>query len=82
MTTLNAEASSAALEAGATAATDVTGFGLLGHAHELCEASGCAAEVDAAAVPAIEGALEIAGDERAFPREQAERGSCRDVHGF
>ena len=65
MTTLNAEASRAALEAGATAATDVTGFGLLGHAHELCEASGCAAEVDAAAVPAIEGALELAGDERA-----------------
>ena len=50
--------------AGASAATDVTGFGLLGHLHELCLASGVAAEVSAAAVPAIDGALELlTGDE-------------------
>jgi selenide, water dikinase len=65
MTTLNSEASMAALTAGATAATDVTGFGLLGHLHELALASGVAAEIDAEAVPTIEGALELAGDERA-----------------
>jgi selenide,water dikinase len=42
----------------------VTGFGLLGHAHELAEASGVAAEIDAAAVPAIAGVLELlAGDD-------------------
>ena len=35
--------------------TDVTGFGLLGHLHELAAASGLAAEIDAAAVPAIDG---------------------------
>jgi selenide,water dikinase len=39
--------------------TDVTGFGLLGHLHELCLASGVAAEVSATAVPAIDGVLEL-----------------------
>ncbi|UJA19295.1 selenide, water dikinase SelD [Thermoleophilia bacterium SCSIO 60948] len=60
MTTLNADASRAAMEAGARAATDVTGFGLLGHVHELAEASGLAARIDSEAVPAIDGALELA----------------------
>ena len=59
MTTLNADASAAALAAGASAATDVTGFGLLGHLHELALGSEVAAEVDAAAVPAIDGVLEL-----------------------
>ena len=39
--------------------TDVTGFGLLGHLHELALASGVAARVEAGAVPVIEGALEL-----------------------
>jgi len=55
MTALNDAASGAALEAGAHAATDVTGFGLLGHLHHLCRESGVAAEVDAEAVPALDG---------------------------
>ncbi len=55
MTTLNADAARAARAAGAHALTDVTGFGLLGHLHELTGASGVGAELDAAAVPAIEG---------------------------
>jgi selenide,water dikinase len=59
MTTLNAHAAAQARAAGAHALTDVTGFGLLGHTHELAAASGLAAEIDAAAVPAIEGALEL-----------------------
>jgi selenide,water dikinase len=63
MTELNREASREALAAEASAMTDVTGFGLLGHLHELCEASAVSAEVDAAAVPAIDGALELAEDE-------------------
>ena len=41
--------------AACSAATDVTGFGLLGHLHKLLLASGCAATVDAAAVPVIAG---------------------------
>jgi selenide,water dikinase len=59
MTTLNRDASRAALAAGVHALTDVTGFGLLGHLHELALASGCAAEVEAAAVPAIDGVLPL-----------------------
>jgi selenide,water dikinase len=59
MTTLNREASERALAAEASAMTDVTGFGLLGHLHELTLASGLAAEIEAAAVPAIAGVLEL-----------------------
>jgi selenide, water dikinase len=59
MTTLNRDASEAALAADTSAATDVTGFGLLGHLHELTLASGVAAEVDAGSVPAIEGVLDL-----------------------
>jgi selenide,water dikinase len=65
MASLNADASAAALAAGAHAATDVTGFGLLGHLHSLCLASGVAAEVDAAALPAIDGALDLLADDSA-----------------
>jgi selenide, water dikinase len=55
MTALNRDASRAALAAGVVAATDVTGFGLLGHLHKLCRASGVTAVVDSAAVPYLEG---------------------------
>jgi selenide,water dikinase len=66
MTTLNARAAEQARAAGAHALTDVTGFGLLGHTHELGFASGCAADIDAAAVPAIDGVLDLLRDERAL----------------
>ena len=65
MTTLNADAAAAARAAGAHALTDVTGFGLLGHLHELTRASGVAAELEAGAVPAIDGALDLLADEAA-----------------
>ncbi|HWD01336.1 MAG TPA: selenide, water dikinase SelD [Amycolatopsis sp.] len=58
MTTLNAEAARAALAAGATCATDVTGFGLLGHLHKLARASHVTARLDPAAVPYLDGARE------------------------
>jgi selenide,water dikinase len=62
MTTLNADGARAALAAGVHGMTDVTGFGLLGHLHELAVASGVAASVDAAAVPAIDGVVELLSD--------------------
>lgn len=58
MTTLNAAAAQAALGAGVECATDVTGFGLLGHLHKLARASGVTAVLDAKAVPYIDGARE------------------------
>jgi selenide, water dikinase len=60
MTTLNAAASRAALAAGVSCATDVTGFGLLGHAFKLARASGVTVVIDHRAVPVIEGAREAA----------------------
>lgn len=62
MTTLNREASQAALAAGAKAATDVTGFGLLGHLHKMVRASGVGAVLDRATVPLIDGAAEALRD--------------------
>ncbi|GAT08406.1 selenide, water dikinase [Mycolicibacterium novocastrense] len=56
MTTLNADAARAAVDAGAECATDITGFGLLGHLHKLARASGVTAVIDSAAVPYIDGA--------------------------
>jgi selenide,water dikinase len=56
MTTLNADAAAAALQAGVECATDVTGFGLLGHLHKLARASGVTAVIDATAVPYLVGA--------------------------
>jgi len=54
MTTLNRDASRAALHAGVVCATDVTGFGLLGHLYKLVRASGVSAVIDSAAVPYLE----------------------------
>jgi len=59
MTTLNRDAAAQALESDLSAMTDVTGFGLLGHLHELTKASGVAAELSAGAVPAIDGVLDL-----------------------
>jgi selenide, water dikinase len=60
MTALNAPAAEAMVEAGVDAATDVTGYGLLGHLHEMVAASGVAAEIDAGAVPVLDGAVDLA----------------------
>ena len=55
MTELNRDAAQAAVAAGVSAATDVTGFGLLGHLFKMCRASGVGAVIDAAAVPRLGG---------------------------
>jgi selenide,water dikinase len=61
MTTLNAGAARAMLATGVHAATDVTGFGLLGHLHNMLAASGVAARLAAAAVPLLPRAAELVG---------------------
>jgi len=60
MTTLNKSAKDAALVAGANAATDVTGFGLLGHLRHLLLGAGAAAQVRAASVPVLSFVSELA----------------------
>jgi selenide,water dikinase len=60
MTTLNRDAAEALQDANPHAVTDITGFGLAGHAAEMAEASGCAIELDLEALPAMPGALEAA----------------------
>jgi selenide,water dikinase len=87
MTTLNAAAARAMRAARAEAATDVTGFGLLGHLERMLEVSGVAARLDAAAVPLLPGVLELAeggvvpgGTKRnlAFARPHLEAGSLTE----
>lgn len=63
MTTLNRGAAEAMLRAQAHAATDITGFGLLGHLREMARASRLAARVRAAAVPLLPSALELASQD-------------------
>jgi selenide,water dikinase len=56
MTELNRSASEQAVDAGVRAATDVTGFGLLGHLYKLCRASGVGAVIERDAVPVLDAA--------------------------
>lgn len=60
MKTLNAGASRAATRCGLTGATDITGFGLMGHLYEMACAGGLQARLDASALPALPGALDYA----------------------
>lgn len=60
MTTPNDAAAEAMVEVGAEAATDVTGFGLLGHLQRMLAASGVGARIDASAVPVLPGVLDLA----------------------
>lgn len=61
MCTLNATASRAALAVGARCATDVTGFGLLGHASHIARGSRVTLRIRTAAVPVLPGARETLG---------------------
>jgi selenide,water dikinase len=58
MATLNREAAESLHTVGPHAVTDVTGFGLAGHAAEMAEASGVSIEIDLGALPLLPGALE------------------------
>jgi selenide,water dikinase len=59
MATLNRSAARVMTEAGVRAATDVTGFGLLGHLAEIADGSGIGIEVDVDAVPVLPGGWEL-----------------------
>jgi selenide, water dikinase len=60
MTSLNGEAADVLRPFEPNAVTDVTGFGLFGHAHETAERSGVRIRIDASSMPALTGALEVA----------------------
>jgi selenide,water dikinase len=61
MTRLNRDAATALARFAAAVhgCTDITGFGLVGHAMEMATASGCRLSIDAGAVPLLDGALEL-----------------------
>ena len=73
METLNAVASRAAVALGVRCATDVTGFGLLGHASHIARASRVALAIDVAALPVLNGARE------AFARGDGTGGGARNA---
>jgi selenide,water dikinase len=62
MATLNRRAAQAAVAAGASACTDITGFGLLGHGKELAQGSGCTIRLWAGQIPVLGRTLEMARD--------------------
>lgn len=70
MMELNDKAARAMIEAGVHAATDVTGFGLAGHLHEMLEASECSAQLDWGSIPLFE---RVVAHSRAY---------CRPSRGF
>jgi len=70
MLLLNREAGELAKHHGATSATDVTGYGLLGHLLNMVRASSIVATIHASAVPLLSGALELA-------KEGCVPGGCR-----
>ena len=84
MRRLNRAASQALVASGVRAATDVTGFGLLGHGLEMARASGTRFVFEAAGLPALPGALELAAagrrDRRRGPQPPLRRRSL-DVAG-
>jgi selenide,water dikinase len=89
MRALNRDASRQAVALGAKCATDITGFGLLGHAHHIARGSNVSLRIEAARLPVLPGALEAwragatpGGAERndAFVREFTEWGSVEPFH--
>jgi len=83
MATLNKGAAVAMQEVGVNAATDVTGFGLLGHLAQMMKASGTSATVNWSAIPFLPGALDLAhaGSTSGGTRRNMESLESRVVYG-
>ena len=62
MLALNSGAAEAMIEAGAVACTDITGFGLVGHAHSMAHTSGVALELEIDSLPLLPGAAGFAAE--------------------
>jgi len=62
MAALNKGASEAMIEVGVNSATDITGFGLLGHLSQMMKASGTTAEINVDSIPLLPGAKQLAED--------------------
>jgi selenide,water dikinase len=76
MTTLNRDVALVMTEVGVSAATDVTGYGLVGHLLEMCAGAGLGAEVRVGAVPVLAGAREY------LARGYRPEGTIRNVTTF
>jgi selenide,water dikinase len=76
MMMLNRDAATAMVAAGVSAATDITGYGLVGHLLEMCEGSGAGAEIRMSDVPVLDGAREY------LARGFKPGGTTRNVDGF
>ena len=76
MTTLNRDAAKTMSECGASAATDVTGYGLIGHLLEMCEGAGVGATISVGAVPLLAGVRE------ALARGFRPEGTMRNARSF
>jgi selenium donor protein len=75
MTTLNRDASRAMVEAGASAATDITGYGVIGHLREMCRGGELGASIRRDAVPVLAGAREWLA-QGTHPRRLAKKSCC------
>ena len=76
MSALNRDASILMVEAGATAATDVSGYGLIGHLREMCDGANLGAEISVGSVPVLAGAREF------LARGHRPSGTVRNVENF
>ncbi|MGZ8868111.1 MAG: selenide, water dikinase SelD, partial [Thermoanaerobaculia bacterium] len=76
MTMLNRDAAAAMVEVGVSAATDITGYGLVGHLLEMCDGAGVGAEVSVSRVPVLDGAREF------LENGYRPGGTIRNAEGF
>jgi selenide,water dikinase len=76
MTMLNRDAAKVMVAAHVNAATDVTGYGLVGHLLEMCDGAGLGAEIRVSAVPVLDGAREY------LARGHCPAGTVRNIETF